>query len=84
MVALESAELFRNLKSDELRALRQVTLERQFMTGQEIFREGDPGDGVYVVKDGQVEISSLMSGYSFPSSHFTVSLDWAEERLRKV
>ena len=61
MVALESAELFRNLKTNELRALRQVTLEREFMNGQEIFREGDPGDGVYLVKNGQVEISSVLS-----------------------
>ena len=61
MIALESAELFRNLKTHELRALRQVTLEREFMGGQEIFREGDPGDGVYLIKNGQVEISSVVN-----------------------
>ena len=61
MVALESAELFRNLKTHELRALRQVTLEREFMSGQEIFREGDPGDGVYLIKNGQVEISGVVN-----------------------
>jgi signal transduction histidine kinase len=61
MVALESAELFRNLQPDELRALRSVTLERQYAAGQDIFHEGDPGDGVYVVKDGLVEISGLLN-----------------------
>jgi signal transduction histidine kinase len=61
MVALESAELFRNLQPDELRALRAVTLERQYAAGQDIFHEGDPGDGVYVVKDGLVEISGLLN-----------------------
>src|SRR5688572_11346941 len=61
MVALESAELFRNLKPGELRELRQVTRERQFHAGQEIFREGDPGDGVYVVKEGLVEISAWVN-----------------------
>ena len=61
MVALESAELFRNLRPEELRALRQVTQERQFHTGEEIFREGDPGDGVYVVKEGLVEISAWIN-----------------------
>ncbi len=60
MVALESAELFRNLRPEELRALRQVTLERPYAAGQDIFREGDPGDGVYVVKSGQVVISGLV------------------------
>ncbi len=61
MVAIESAELFRGLKPEEMSALRQIVTERQFATGKEIFREGDPGDGVYVVKDGLVEISGLMN-----------------------
>lgn len=61
MVALESAELFRNLKPEELMALRQVAAERQFAAGEEIFREGDRGDGLYVVKDGLVEISGLIN-----------------------
>jgi signal transduction histidine kinase len=61
MVALESAELFRGLKPEELAALRLVAAERQVAAGKEIFREGDPGDGVYVVKDGLVEISGLLN-----------------------
>src|SRR5580765_727747 len=61
MVALESAELFRGLKPEELSALRSIVTERQFATGKEIFREGDPGDGVYVVKDGLVEIAGLLN-----------------------
>lgn len=32
--------------------------ERKFSAGQEVFKEGDAGDGVYVVKDGVVEISA--------------------------
>lgn len=46
---------------EELKVLRQVTLERRFATGQEIFREGEPGDGVYVVKAGSVEISGMLN-----------------------
>ncbi len=61
MVALESAELFRNLRPAELNALRAVSVERAFRAGQEIFREGAPGDGVYVVKEGLVEISGLLN-----------------------
>jgi len=60
MVALESASLFRNLNRDELGALRRIAQERRFAAGQVIFREGDPGDGVYVVKDGLVEISGSL------------------------
>jgi len=61
VIALESAELFRNLRAEELKVLRQVTLERRFTNGQEIFREGEPGDGVYVVKAGSVEISGMLN-----------------------
>ena len=61
MVALESAELFRNLRPAELKALRSVTVERAYSAGQEIFREGAPGDGMYVVKEGLVEISGLFN-----------------------
>jgi signal transduction histidine kinase len=58
MVPLESSKPFRNLSPDEIQALRQIARERSFSSGQEIFREGDPGDGVYLVKDGLVEIST--------------------------
>ena len=57
MVALESSKPFRHLSQAELGALRQITREKTFSSGQSIFAEGDSGDGVYVVKDGLVEIS---------------------------
>jgi signal transduction histidine kinase len=60
MDALESAELFRPLKLEEKAALRRMAQERSFAAGQEVFREGDPGDGAYVVKDGLVEISGQL------------------------
>lgn len=57
MVMLESSKPFRNLNQAELNALRQIAQERTFSAGQEIFEEGEAGDGVYVVKEGLVEIS---------------------------
>lgn len=61
MVELESAELFRLLQPADLARVRAVAQERTFATGQEIFREGDPGDGLYVVKAGLVEISGQLN-----------------------
>jgi signal transduction histidine kinase len=61
MVALESAELFCLLPPEEIAALGRVAAERTFTVGQEVFREGDPGDGAFVVKDGLVEISGQVS-----------------------
>jgi signal transduction histidine kinase len=62
VVGLESIALFRNLGRDELQVLRLITQEKRFPAGSEIFREDDPGDGVYFVKDGLVEISSIVGG----------------------
>jgi signal transduction histidine kinase len=61
MVGLESLHLFKNLAPDELQILHSITRERKFFAGGEIFREGDPGDGVYFVKRGLVEISGLIN-----------------------
>ena len=60
MVKLESINLFRSLGRNELQALRFITQERHFAAPAEIFHEDDPGNGVYFVKDGLVEISSLV------------------------
>jgi signal transduction histidine kinase len=57
-MTLETIPLFRLLNRDELQALRFISQERQFSAGQEIFHEGAPGDGVYFVKSGTVEISA--------------------------
>lgn len=61
MVALESLPLFRDLRPEERAAVRTVARERRFEAGQDIFREGDPGDGVYIVQAGQVEISGQLA-----------------------
>src|SRR5690348_9350405 len=57
MVSLENSKIFSQLKPAELAELRGMALERTLGADQEIFKEGDAGDGVYVVKDGVVEIS---------------------------
>jgi signal transduction histidine kinase len=60
VVTLEANKLFCQLSPPELSALRGIARERSFSAGQEIFKEGDKGDGVYVVRDGLVEISGLV------------------------
>ena len=58
MVTLDASPLFRGLKPDELAALKKAAQERSYSAGEEIFKEGDSGDGVYVVKEGHVDISA--------------------------
>ena len=53
--------LFQNLNRDDLPVIRRIARERRFAAGEVIFREAEPGDGVYFVKDGLVEIASVVS-----------------------
>jgi signal transduction histidine kinase len=58
VILLEAIPLFRHLNAAELKTLRLIAQERKVGAGQVIFHEGDPGDGVYFVKVGLVEISA--------------------------
>jgi len=59
VVTLENNKLFSQLNPEDLKRLCQMAREETFAAGREIFKEGDPGDGVYLVRDGLVEISVL-------------------------
>ena len=61
MVTLENCSLFRQLSPPELVALHGIAQEKTFPAGREIFREGDNGDGVYLLHDGLVEISAAVT-----------------------
>ncbi|HSY42573.1 MAG TPA: cyclic nucleotide-binding domain-containing protein, partial [Candidatus Acidoferrum sp.] len=55
-----SAELFQDLDPVALQELRGIARERSFPAGTRIFSENDPGDGVYIIREGQVEIAHLV------------------------
>lgn len=54
---LEHSKLFSRLADSELEILRRCAREQKFSAGQEVFKEGDSGDGIYVVKEGLVDIA---------------------------
>jgi signal transduction histidine kinase len=61
MVALETSKLFAQLPAAEIKKLSAVAREITFAPNEEIFKEGDPGDGLYVVRSGRVQISAVIS-----------------------
>lgn len=61
MVSLESCKLFQGLPVAELESLRQVTRERTYGMGETIFKQGEAGDGIYVVKGGEIHIAVVAS-----------------------
>jgi signal transduction histidine kinase len=61
MLPLESCKLFSSLSPEELASLKRVTREATFAGGADIFKEGDAGDVLYVVKSGLVQITAVIA-----------------------
>ncbi len=55
-VALSETSLLRGLSPAQLAKVRDMMLEQQLAAGTPLFREGDPGDRVYVLTQGSISI----------------------------
>ncbi|MCZ6706051.1 MAG: cyclic nucleotide-binding domain-containing protein [Bacteroidetes bacterium] len=55
---LETIPVFEELNSRELQAVERILYRRTFSPGEIIFRQGDPGVGMYILGEGEVEIRS--------------------------
>ena len=53
---LEPIPLFQDLPREQLQGLARITEDRTYARGQEIFADGDPGIGFYVIMAGRVKI----------------------------
>jgi len=58
MASLRTSRLFEGLSAHDLEVVRRITTNETYPAGKVIFREGDPGDAVFVVQEGLVEIVS--------------------------
>lgn len=56
----KSTGTFAQLLTAELETLKRTARRMHFRAGDGIFRQGDPGDGLYVIEEGSVEISALV------------------------
>jgi CRP/FNR family cyclic AMP-dependent transcriptional regulator len=54
--ALESSEFFRGLDRKDLEKIAGLCRDETFRPGQVIFRQGDTGDRVYIIAEGQVTL----------------------------
>ncbi len=61
MPELSDTRIFSGLLAEELSTLAQTGEIRSFEQGDTIFAEGDPGDGLFVIIEGRVQVSTLMS-----------------------
>ena len=55
-VFLKSVSLFTGLEGEELAALAEITLEKEYAAGEMIFEQGQPAHHLYVIVQGKVEV----------------------------
>src|SRR5579859_5599455 len=54
---LASTPLFRGLGADELAALAEVCRAGRYAKGELLFSRGDPGDRIYIVREGRIRLA---------------------------
>ena len=54
---LKGVELFRDLSEDQLDQISKISKKEAYSKGETICKQGDPGDAMYVISSGQVEIN---------------------------
>ncbi|HUQ46593.1 MAG TPA: cyclic nucleotide-binding domain-containing protein [Gemmatimonadaceae bacterium] len=59
---LKNVPLFRDLDEAELAEVADVCREEKFMSGEYIFREGESGNRLYLITEGDVRISRDVPG----------------------
>ncbi|HUN67965.1 MAG TPA: cyclic nucleotide-binding domain-containing protein [Burkholderiales bacterium] len=60
--ALKAMALCRALSAVELDAIAAIVETREIAAGGELFREGDPGDGLYLIVAGEVNVFKRSPG----------------------
>jgi CRP-like cAMP-binding protein len=55
--AIGRSRLFRGLAEPDLGSIAPMLRQRRFRAGETIFHEGDPGDAMHVIAEGQAKIS---------------------------
>lgn len=53
---IKYAELFDGVTPDELKAIAEICGERTYQAGEVITAQGEPGDELFVISDGFVEV----------------------------
>ena len=61
LAPLRAIPLFRDLKDRDLERVAKLLHERHYQAGEVVFREGQTGAGMYIIKQGAVDIVLRLS-----------------------
>ena len=59
---IKHAAIFSDLDDDEVARIAEICSEQHFRSGQTIFKEGEPGNRLFIVSDGEVRVSRQVPG----------------------
>ena len=59
---LKQAAIFQDLDDGELARVAEVCREQKFAVGQHVFKEGEPGNRMFIISEGDVRISRTIPG----------------------
>lgn len=59
---IKQSAIFAGLDEEELERVAEVCKEQRFQSAQTIFKEGDPGNRLYIIAEGEVRISRQVPG----------------------
>jgi CRP/FNR family transcriptional regulator len=57
VIFLKKTPLFALVQTRELRAIASIAEEVTFQTGEEVVKESDAGDSMYIIKEGRIKIT---------------------------
>jgi CRP-like cAMP-binding protein len=60
--SLNKWRLFANLTAEDVRYLAQACEERTLVSGEDVFHEGDVGEGMWIVESGRVDVVKRIRG----------------------
>jgi CRP-like cAMP-binding protein len=84
--ALRSAPFFAGLSSEDLHGILRVGRPVSFEPGQSMVRQGDPGDGMYIIVAGSAEVDVGGRFHKLTTGHFfgEMALITAGKRMATV
>lgn len=74
MIVLKRIPIFNDILVEQLQVMAKISVEKLFNEGDILFRQNDPGDELYIVVDGQVNIGLFNSD----ESEFTILATYNE------
>jgi CRP-like cAMP-binding protein len=69
--ALHSIPVFAELTKKELSMLSNIIHQRNYLAGEYVFCQGDPGIGLYIVIDGEVLIKRIVENVTISLADFS-------------